>query len=41
MPSLTIRGITREDAGDYSCLLQNAVNSSLSEDIIYVDVHCK
>ncbi|XP_044272601.1 uncharacterized protein LOC123016327 [Tribolium madens] len=39
MPSLTIIGVTREDAGDYGCLLQNAVNSSLSEDIIYLDVH--
>ncbi|KAJ3660556.1 hypothetical protein Zmor_004998 [Zophobas morio] len=38
-PSLTIVGITREDMGEYSCLLQNEVNSTLSEDFIFLDVH--
>lgn len=40
-PSLTVKNVSREDLGVYSCVVQNEIGTTESEVKAYINVLCK
>lgn len=40
-PLLTIKNVTRDDMGEYTCVCMNEVGASVSENSAFLNVYCK